>query len=168
MNYVEAKPRGYFLNEKQFDQRKLSVNPYSSAYGMFSKAGAVSITAGNWSNVGSFENFITIFPGPKTYPVTQSLEKEFRSFADKWYQEISKEPSLARMTSKTSYLSVIGLEPKARVISLILKELQSKPAPWFLALQILSKNQEVGKEYAGNLKKIAEAWLKWGKENRYI
>lgn len=108
---------------------------------------------------------IRIYPDK---PKTRSVEAEFRTYAEKWYEEIKKENMLARMTGKASYLHIIGLEPKREVISLILNELKSKPAPWFLALKILSKNNEVGKAHAGNFNLMARDWLDWGRENRFI
>jgi hypothetical protein len=97
--------------------------------------------------------------------IKSSLEKDFRKYADKWYAETIRDSSISRMTSNVNYLKVIKLGTP--VIPLILRELQSAPAPWFLALRVLTE-EEVGKEYAGNFEKIAEAWVSWGKERGLI
>lgn len=100
---------------------------------------------------------------------TQTLEQKFRSLADDWYDEIANDPSssLTKVTSgNKTYLRVISLGN--RVIPLILRELESNCAPWFLALQILTGNSDVGKEHAGNFGKIADAWIEWGKANGHL
>jgi hypothetical protein len=113
--------------------------------------------------------FSQILPQPEPLLKNpESTEQQFRRHADAWYEEIRFEPTIARMTNKMNYLHILGLEPKSKVISLILKELKTKPAPWFLALQILTKNTGVGKSHAGNFRKIADDWVKWGVENHYL
>ena len=96
----------------------------------------------------------------------KNLEKAFRSYADKWYAETRRESSLTKITSNINYLKVIELGRPA--VPLILKELQSNPAPWFLVLRVLTQNTEIGRGYPGNFEKMAEAWIKWGKERALI
>ena len=98
------------------------------------------------------------------------VEKQFRKYADAWYEELSNDAhsSLTRMTCSLNYLHVIGLVPKRQVITLILKELQETSAPWFLALQILTGNTEVGTRHSGNFHKIAEDWIEWGFQKGYL
>jgi hypothetical protein len=104
-------------------------------------------------------NFGKSFPRP-------DLVKSFREYADNWYKETIRDSSTSRMTSNVNYLKVIKLGPA--VVPLILRELQSDPAPWFLALRVLTENTEVGKGHAGDFEKIAEAWISWGKERGLI
>jgi len=51
---------------------------------------------------------------------------------------------------------------------LILRELQKEPAPWFLALRVITGEDTVGRNDAGNFSKMADAWLTWGRERGYI
>jgi hypothetical protein len=100
-----------------------------------------------------------------------SVEEQFRKYADAWYEELNAEAdsSLTNITSDSmNYLHVIGLSPKSQVITLILQELQSSSAPWFLALEILTGNSMVGKQYSGNFIKMAEEWVKWGFDSGYL
>ena len=96
------------------------------------------------------------------------LEKKFRGYADKWYAETMRDSSISRMTSNINYLNVIKLGPA--VVPFILRELQLDPAPWFLALRVLTEATDVGTGdgYAGNFEKIAKAWIRWGKERGLI
>lgn len=99
-----------------------------------------------------------------------SVEKQFRKYADAWYEELANDAhsSLTKITGSLNYLHVIGLVPKRQVITLILKELQETSAPWFLALQILTDDTEVGTRHSGNFHKIAEDWIAWGFDKGYL
>ena len=91
-----------------------------------------------------------------------STEKQFREYADKWYAETVRDSSITRILSNENYLRVIELGTP--VVPFILKELQSRPRPWFLVLRILTKHKDIGRGYPGNFEKMAEAWINWGKE----
>lgn len=93
------------------------------------------------------------------------LELEFRSLASAWKSETGEESSLSKITSNINYLRVIALG-KA-VVPLILKELESEPAPWFVALRALTGNFDVGAQHKGNFRKIADCWIEWGARNKY-
>lgn len=95
------------------------------------------------------------------------LELKFREYADKWYLETIRESSLTKLMSNVNYLKVIKLGPD--VVPLILKELRSDdPAPWFLALRVLTEETEVGCGNPGNFVEKARAWVAWGKERGIV
>jgi len=98
--------------------------------------------------------------------LVSGLERKFREYADKWYAETRRDSSITRILSNENYLRVIELGTP--VIPLILKELQSRPRPWFLVLRVLTKNENVGRGYPGNFEKMAEAWINWGRERGII
>ncbi len=96
----------------------------------------------------------------------RDLQAEFSELAQKWKEEIGAESSLSRITGNRHYLKIISLGTK--VVPFILRDLKKEPAPWFLALRVLTDQPDVGKEASGNFSKMAEAWLKWGEENQHI
>ena len=106
--------------------------------------------------------------GNKSKPdLRSSLEAKFREYADKWYAETIRESSFTKLMSNVNYLKVIKLG--SDVVPLISKELQSDdPAPWFLALRVLTEETEVGRGYPGNFVEKAKAWVAWGKERGLI
>jgi len=62
-----------------------------------------------------------------------------------------------------SYQAIIGMGPPA--IDLILARLKAEgddPDHWFWALQILTGINPVPEEDEGNVRKMADTWLKWG------
>jgi len=94
------------------------------------------------------------------------VETKFHSYSTRWKEEIGGVSSLSQITSNRHYLRVIALGPN--VIPCILKSLQQEPAPWFAALRALSGRDDIGREHAGNFRKIADAWIEWGRQEGYV
>jgi hypothetical protein len=91
-------------------------------------------------------------------------EKDFNRLAKKWKNETSGYSSAASMVMHPAYLEIISYGEK--MIPYILKDLQQKPSHWFIALKTLAKNYSpVKPEDAGNIKKMTEAWIEWGRKN---
>jgi len=93
-------------------------------------------------------------------------EKKFRYYAAKWKDEVGGDSSLTSITGNMNYLRIIRIGDKA--IPLILQELQREPAPWFVALRAISEEDSVGRDSPGNFRKMAAAWIQWGKDRGYI
>jgi hypothetical protein len=96
------------------------------------------------------------------------LETIFNGLAKKWKDETKGQSSVSRIVMHPSYLSIIGLGKEA--LPMILKDLKNEPNHWFTALRAISKveSSPVRPEDAGNIKKMTEAWLRWGKDNGYL
>jgi hypothetical protein len=69
------------------------------------------------------------------------------------------------MAMNQSYQQIIGMGNDA--VSLILKELEAGPDHWFWALVSITGANPVPHEDRGKVKKMAEAWVKWGREHGY-
>lgn len=93
-------------------------------------------------------------------------EKKFRYYAAKWKAEIGGDSSLTSITNNMNYLRIIRIGGDA--IPLILRELQREPAPWFVALRAITEDDSVGRDSPGNFRKMAAAWIQWGKDHGYI
>jgi len=101
------------------------------------------------------------------FPYVETLQSRFDRLCKQWKVEMWRESSLSKITSNRNYLDIIDLG--GAVVPLILRELEKTPGPWFVALRRLTKGTEtLGKEFAGDFRKIAECWIKWGKENGKI
>ena len=92
-----------------------------------------------------------------------ALEKDFNALAKKWKDQTRASSSVTSMVMNPAYLEIISRGEK--VIPLILKDLKNSPSHWFIALRILARASPVKPEDAGNIKKMTEAWLAWGREN---
>jgi hypothetical protein len=66
-----------------------------------------------------------------------------------------------------AYQQIIGMGEAA--IPLILEELYNGDcADWFWALTAISSENPITSEQAGDIKKMSEAWIEWGKLKGYL
>lgn len=94
------------------------------------------------------------------------LEREFRQLTDQWYEETRFLSSTSEIVSKETYYQIVALG--RRVIPLILRELQERGGHWFLALRALTKADPVNPQDRGNMRRMTQAWLDWGRNNNQI
>lgn len=94
------------------------------------------------------------------------LQNEFRGLARKWRSERGAQSNMLMITSSPSYLRIIGLGKP--VVPFILYDLERKPDHWFVALRSITNADPVSIEDRGRLVPMTNAWLQWGRENRYI
>jgi hypothetical protein len=100
------------------------------------------------------------------YTIDAMQEKEFEELAERWRRERGPTSSPMEMVMKPSYLRIIGLGKPA--VPLLLRELHKRPDHWFWALISITGENPVAPEHSGDLKKMAEDWLAWGREHSYI
>lgn len=96
---------------------------------------------------------------------TESISERFRALVDEWKATRGPHSRLDRLVMNPSYQAIIGLGPPA--IPLLLKEMEERPSHWDWALRAITRVDPAPKETWGDLKKIAAAWVRWGKENGY-
>ena len=89
----------------------------------------------------------------------------FCELAKQWKTETNRFESITRMAMHPAYQKIIGMGEKA--IPLLLAELKKKPDHWFWALEAITGADPVLDENRGDIDKMAEAWISWGKENRF-
>lgn len=97
-----------------------------------------------------------------------TIEQQFKELADDWRRQKGPISSITLKVMIPSYQRIIGLG--SGVIPLILKELERQPDHWFYALEMLTPENEnpVSDREAGSIKKMAAAWVRWGKEKGLI
>ena len=97
-----------------------------------------------------------------------TIEQRFKKLADDWRRQKGPISSVTLKSMIPAYQRIIGLG--RAVIPLILKELERKPDHWFYALEMLTAEAEnpVSDSDAGNINKMAAAWVRWGKERGLI
>lgn len=99
------------------------------------------------------------------FPVTRrplSNAEKFYSLVEAWRQDVRFTSSLTEMVLHPSYQRIIGMGGAA--VPFILYELERKPDHWFWALTAITGVDPVQPDDRGKLRKMAEAWLRWGKE----
>jgi hypothetical protein len=102
-----------------------------------------------------------------TVSMTDFLTQEkFDLLADRWKKQIRGMSSMSRMMSDENYQKILTFGWNA--VPFILRDLKKEVAPWFQALRAITDKRDIGREFKGQFRKIADAWIRWGEENGII
>lgn len=93
---------------------------------------------------------------------TSSLADEFRHHADLWLSETANSSSIRQSVLHPSYQRIIGMGKPA--LPLIFERLAARPDPWFWALRAITGVDPVNPNDAGQVRKMADAWLAWARD----
>jgi hypothetical protein len=104
-------------------------------------------------------------PQPAVQQPTE-LEQLFTELAREWRAETAVHSSVTKKAMHPAYQRIIGMGPA--VIPLILRDLEREPDHWFWALTALTGEDPIPPEDAGDIDKMAQAWLARGKQLGYI
>jgi len=94
-----------------------------------------------------------------------ALEQEFRSLADQWLADTAFLSAPADKFLHPCYLGIIGIGKPA--VPLLLREVRELSGNWFLALRAITKDDPVQPEDAHSMRRMADAWLRWGRRQGY-
>lgn len=94
------------------------------------------------------------------------LAERFVVLVGAWRRETEEHSSASRMALHPAYQEIIAMGMPA--VPLLLGELRKRPDFWFKALREITKENPVPARCAGNVKKMADAWIKWGKKKGLI
>ena len=89
--------------------------------------------------------------------------RAFDELARKWRSDTQFMSSTTDIAMHPAYQRIIGMG--SAVIPYLLRELERKPEQWFWALRAITGADPVAPEQRGKVKAMAEAWLRWGREN---
>ena len=95
----------------------------------------------------------------------ESTEKRFERLAASWRAETSHLSSSTQMAAHPAYQEIIGMGRE--VVPLLLRELACKPDHWFNALKTITGANPVAPADRGRIDRMAEAWLRWGREQGF-
>ena len=96
----------------------------------------------------------------------RAFSSTFETLAEKWHTETRMLSSVNQIAMHLAYQQIIGMGPD--VIPLILHKLRDQPGHWFWALHAISRQNPVPPEHSGDVDRMAEDWIEWGRENGYI
>src|SRR5262249_47154025 len=97
---------------------------------------------------------------------TETLEQRFTRLLDKWREETAYLSSSPESTRHPAYQEIISLGPA--VLPLLFRELETNhDGHLSCALSRITGAHPVPQEDHGRIRKIAEAWLRWARENGY-
>ncbi|MBI1830418.1 MAG: hypothetical protein HYR84_03095 [Planctomycetes bacterium] len=96
---------------------------------------------------------------------TESLPDRFRRLAAEWRDAVAHLSSTTARNNHPAYREIISLGPE--VVPLLLRDLEDNQTHWFCALREITGANPIPESAAGNVPKMAEAWLRWAKDNNY-
>jgi hypothetical protein len=97
---------------------------------------------------------------------SSSLEDRFHQLVCRWRKETRAMSSTTDKVLHPAYQDIIGMGQA--VVPLILREMDTHGGHWFWALRHISQANPVPPEDAGKIPRMTEAWLRWGREHRYL
>jgi len=96
-----------------------------------------------------------------------SIQEQFTQLAETWTQETGHQSNMTKRAMHPAYQRIIGLGPA--VVPYILERFrQGALEHWFWALSAITGDNPITEDIAGNIKKMAEAWVQWGKAHGYL
>jgi hypothetical protein len=102
---------------------------------------------------------------PETCPPETRLEDRFRELVRQWKGATEFTSSSTAMVMHPAYQQIIGMGPA--VLPLLIAELRRDPDHWFAALKAISGEDPVPPSDRGNVQRMVQAWLAWGKNHGY-
>lgn len=88
--------------------------------------------------------------------------ERFRRLAAEWKEQARFLSNTYRMAMLRPYQAIIGMG--LPVVPLILAELRDEPHHWFWALEVITDTDPIPDDVDGDVSRMREAWLKWGRE----
>jgi hypothetical protein len=98
--------------------------------------------------------------------LARPFQSRFLELAQRWRTEVRTVSSTTDRVLNSAYQDIIGMG-KA-VLPLIFRELENNGGHWFWALRHITQENPASPQDAGNIQKITEAWLRWGREHHYL
>ncbi len=96
----------------------------------------------------------------------ETLQQRFGRLAACWLEETAFVSSVTQMVMHPAYQQIIGMGNCA--ITMLLQELEREPNHWFWALQAITGFDPIAPRDRGNVVRMAEAWIQWGKAQGYL
>jgi len=98
-------------------------------------------------------------------PPAETIEQRLRRLQAVWEEETCVLSNPDAITGHWAFQEIIGMgEP---VIPLLLRDLEKEPHFWVWALPVMTGENPVQPSEGGNIRKMSEAWVKWGREKGY-
>ena len=102
----------------------------------------------------------------QTQERSDSVAHKFQELAQHWRAETGHLSSVTKQVMHPSYQRIIGLGPAA--LPALLQEVRQRSDYWFWALNAITGEDPVQQEDLGNVPKMSEAWLTWGRQRGLI
>lgn len=98
--------------------------------------------------------------------IDPAVEREFNALTERWRMETRQLSSDSDIAGKFAYHQIIGMGE--RVLPLIFRELQERGGRWYWALRAITRQNPVRPEERGNVRRMTDVWLQWGRDQGYV
>jgi hypothetical protein len=98
-------------------------------------------------------------------PSSETVEQRLRRLEALWKAETQFLSDAHRIINHPAFQEIILMGDG--VVPLLLRDLEKGPRLWVWALPRITGANPVPPTDAGNIRKMAEAWLRWGREHGY-
>jgi hypothetical protein len=96
-----------------------------------------------------------------------NIQEQFHQLAATWKQETGHLSNMTTRAMHPAYQRIIGMGRE--VVPFILEEFRKGELDdWFWALYAITGENPITEEIAGDMDKMAEAWLQWGRATGYL
>jgi len=101
---------------------------------------------------------------PATAPV-ETVPERFRRLEATWTAETGYLSSYTDIVQHAAFQEIVRMGEA--VVPLMLRDLEERPRLWVWALPEITGVDPVAPDDGGNIAKMSEAWLRWGRANGY-
>ncbi len=107
----------------------------------------------------------TILAKPTPQPPQETVQERFRRLEAIWHADVCYSSSSTEIREHPAFQEIIGMGEA--VVPLMLRDLEREPHFWVSALPRITGANSVPASDRGNIAKMSEAWVRWGKEHGY-
>ncbi len=100
---------------------------------------------------------------PRATP--ESVAHHFRELEAAWRADTYVLSSYSAIVGHPAFREIVGLG--MAVVPMMLADLERRPELWVWALPEITGEDPVPAEDVGNITRMSEAWVRWGRENGY-
>jgi hypothetical protein len=102
---------------------------------------------------------------PATNPTriqpAQSIEQKLRQLEAQWKADTQFLSDAKRIIEHPAFQEIIAMGQE--VVGVLLRDLEAQPSLWVWALPEITGENPVPASDAGNIRKMSDAWLAWGR-----
>jgi hypothetical protein len=98
---------------------------------------------------------------PPRVPPAETVEQRFRRLEAQWQADTQFLSDPRRIINHPAFQQIIALGNE--VVPFLLRDLQARPSLWVWALPEITGQDPVPASDAGNIRKMSDAWVQWGR-----
>lgn len=98
--------------------------------------------------------------------VDLELQRRFEKLAAEWREDTEFDSAPSALFMHPAYQEIIGFGPA--VLPLLFRDLEETGSFWFWALRSITGENPIPQADRGDIPRVAEHWLNWGREKGYL